>query len=171
MERATFDHVAIAVQSIRETLPLFMGVFGAEFIAGADDERIGIRTMQFKLPPGAKIELMEPLNKESYLQRYLDKHGPGFHHVTAFFPNIEEVIPELESRGFEVVDTDLRDSGWRETFVRPSSGFGALWQLVDTTADWGTPNPELTVDEVLDGQFVWKGAEILRREDAESGEA
>jgi len=144
MPQATIDHLAIAVPSIREALRLFMDVFGAEFMGGADDERLGIRTIQLRLPPGVKIELMEPLNEDSYLQRYLEKHGPGFHHMTTFFPDIEQVIPELEERGFEVVDTDLSDSSWRETFVRPRSGFGTLLQIADTTADWHTSRPGMT---------------------------
>ena len=171
MAKATFDHVAIAVSSIRDALPLFMDVFGGEFIAGADDERIGIRTLQLRLPPGVKIELMEPLNEDSYLQRYLDKHGPGFHHITTFFPDIEEVIPEFEEQGFEVVDTDLSDAGWRETYLRPSSSFGALLQIVDTNVDWGTPRPDMTVDDVLEGRLIWKGADIRRRDDVDAGEA
>ncbi len=164
MGKGTFDHVAIAVHSIREALPLFIDVLGAEYVAGGDDDRLQIRTVQFKMPPGVKIELMEPMSEDSYLQRYLDKHGPGFHHTTVFFDDIEEVIPELEEKGFPVVDTDLRHSGWRETFVRPSAGFGTLMQLVDTDADWMTRSP-FPIEDVLDGKIVWEVDELRRRDD------
>jgi methylmalonyl-CoA/ethylmalonyl-CoA epimerase len=153
-----FDHVAIAVTSIRDAARLFRDVFGAEFVSGGDDERIQIRTAQYLLPPGVKIELMEPMSEESYLHRYLEKRGPGFHHVTAFFDNIEDVISDLTANGIEVVDTDLSDSGWRETYIRPRHGFGTLLQLVDTDRDWSRPIPGITEEAVLEGRVVWEGS-------------
>jgi methylmalonyl-CoA/ethylmalonyl-CoA epimerase len=171
MREGTFDHLAVAMPSIREALPLFMDVFGAEFICGADDDRLGIRTIQLRLPPGVKIELMEPISEDSYLHRYLEKHGPGFHHMTTFFPDIEQVIPELEERGFEVIDSDLSDPAWRETYVRPRRGFGTLLQIVDTTADWHAPRPGMTAEDVLAGRLVWAGSDIRWRDDFEGGEA
>jgi methylmalonyl-CoA/ethylmalonyl-CoA epimerase len=169
MGKATFDHLAIAVHSIRDALPLFLDVFGAQFICGADDDRLGIRTIQLQLPPGVKVELMEPISENSYLQHYLEKHGPGFHHMTTFFPDIEQVIPDLEGRGFEVVDSDFNDPTWRETYIRPSRGFGTLLQIVDTTADWHTPRPDMTTEDVLSGRLVWRGSDILWRDDLEGG--
>jgi methylmalonyl-CoA/ethylmalonyl-CoA epimerase len=171
MPKATIDHIAIAVKSIREAFSLFVDVFGAEFICGADDDRLGIRTIQLRLPPGVKIELMEPINEDSYLERYLNKHGPGFHHMTTFVPDIEQVIPELEERGFDVVDTDVSDPAWRETYVRPRRGFGTLLQIVDTTADWHTPRPGMTPEDVLAGRLVWKGSDIRWRNEIEDPEA
>jgi methylmalonyl-CoA/ethylmalonyl-CoA epimerase len=163
---ATFDHVAIAVRSIRKAVRLFVDVLGAEYVAGGDDERLHIRTVQLKLPPGVKIELMEPIGEDSYLARFIEKHGEGFHHTTLFFENIEEVIPELEEKGFHVVDTDLSDPSWRETFVRPSVGFGTLLQIVDTNYDWMTKSP-YPIEDVLDGKIIWRGSDLIHRDDVE----
>ena len=165
IEAAKFDHVAIAVRSIRAAARLFQDVLGAEYIAGGDDLRLDIRTVQFRLEPGVKIELMEPMSEDSYLARFIDKHGEGFHHTTLFFENIEEVIPRLEGKGFEVVDTDLSDAGWRETFVRPSVGFGTLLQIVDTDFDWMTKSP-YSLEDVLDGKVVMTGSEVYLRDEA-----
>ena len=52
--------------------------------------------------------------------------------------------------------TDLSRPTWRETFLRPKSGFGALFQFVDSNLDWGTPVPGITEEAVLSGKVVWK---------------
>jgi methylmalonyl-CoA/ethylmalonyl-CoA epimerase len=166
MAQAKFDHVAIAVWSIRDAMRLFVDVLGAEYVGGDDEERLGIRTVQFMLPPGVKIELMEPLHEESYLHRYLEKHGPGFHHTTLLFDDIEAVIPELDAAGFDTVDTDLADPAWRETFTRPSQAFGTLLQLVDSTIDWMAPSG-FPLEDVLDGKVVWNGSARVYREEQE----
>jgi len=76
------DHVAIAVSSIRAAVRLFRDGLGGEFVSGGDDDRLGIRSIQYRLPPGVKIKLMEPLREDSLLHRFLDKRGEGFHHLT-----------------------------------------------------------------------------------------
>ena len=92
-----------------------------------------------------------------YLHAYLEKHGPGFHHTTLLFDDIEEVIPELEERGFETTGTNLEAPMWRETFIRPSKAFGTLLQLADSTHDWMEPGWPL--EDVLAGKVVWNGQE------------
>lgn len=149
------DHIAIAVSDLRPAVALFQGVFGAEFMHGGDDPRIDIRTVQFRVPPGIKIELMTPTKPTSYLQAFIDKKGEGFHHLTIVVDDIEHTIDDLTAADFQLVDTDLRYPKWRETFLRPSQGFGLL-QIVDTNGDWMTPTTDYTLDDVLDGRVVWR---------------
>jgi methylmalonyl-CoA/ethylmalonyl-CoA epimerase len=158
----SLDHVAVAVPDIAEALPLFRDVLGGQFVAGGDDERLGIRTLQLRLP-NVKVELMQPIREDSYLHAYLERRGPGFHHATILVEDVEEAIADLEGRGFEVVDTDLSHDGWRETFVRPRSGFGTLLQIVDTDRDWGRTSEEVTLEDVLAGRAVWADRGARRR--------
>lgn len=151
------DHIALAVRSISEAAVLFRDVFGGTFIAGGDDDIIQARTIQYMLPPGTKIELLQPLSDDSALARFIDKHGEGFHHVTMFFDDIEKLAVNLSEAGFEVTDTDLSDERWRETYIRPRSGFGALFQMVDTTKSWSEPDPNVTEADVLAGRVKWEG--------------
>jgi methylmalonyl-CoA/ethylmalonyl-CoA epimerase len=164
-----FDHVAIATWSIADALVLFQDVLGGEFLRGGDDERLLIRTLQLKLPPGVKIELMEPTSEESYLSAFLEKHGPGFHHVTLIFDDVEKVIPILDEKGFDTVDTDLHDPQWRETFIRPSKGFGTLLQLVDTDFDWLSKQDDITADDVVAGRLIWQGGCAVTRDEETGG--
>ncbi len=151
----SWDHTGIAVRSIEAAVPLFRDVLGGQFILGGDDHRLGIRTAMFKFPDTVKVELMEPLSEDSYLHRFIEKRGEGFHHVTLFVENVEATIEDLAAAGFEVVDTDLSDSGWRETYVRPSSGFGCLFQIVDTDLNWLEPHPYCTIEDVIAKKWRW----------------
>ena len=148
------DHVAIAVRSLEEATKLFLGVLGGEFITGGDDERLDIRTLQLRLTD-MKVELMEPLSESSYLRAYLDRHGQGFHHMTIFVDDVEQAIRELEAGGYEVVDTNLEHPAWRETYLRPKSGFGTLLQIADTDQSWDMPFEGVTLEAVLAGDAVW----------------
>jgi methylmalonyl-CoA/ethylmalonyl-CoA epimerase len=77
----TVDHVAIAVPSIEHAIPLFRDALGGEFLCGGDNDETGIRLVHLRLP-GLKLELMQPLRPDSFLQRHLEKRGPGLHHLT-----------------------------------------------------------------------------------------
>lgn len=158
-----FDHIGIAVRDIGRAAELYGGVFGGTLVRGGDDLDLGIRTMQFKFPPGVKVELLTPIGN-SYLARYIDKHGEGFHHATLFVANVRDAVAELESRGFELVDFDDAMDTWQEVFVRPSSGFGTLLQLVTSTLDWTTPTEGMTVEQVLNGEWRWMNNQCIRAE-------
>jgi methylmalonyl-CoA/ethylmalonyl-CoA epimerase len=69
--------------------------------------------------------------------------------------DLGKAIEELADHGYEVVDTSDRRPGWKETFVRPSSGFGALLQLAETTLRWDVAHPGITLEAVLEGEVVW----------------
>jgi methylmalonyl-CoA/ethylmalonyl-CoA epimerase len=149
------DHLAIAVADLTPAVTLFQDVLGGQFILGGDDPKIHIRTAQFGLPGGMKIELISPTTADSYLQAFIDKHGQGFHHLTLMVDDVEVTIDDLTGSGFEVVNTDLSHPRWRESYLRPSFGMG-LVQFADTIGDWSTPTTAYTLDDVLAGQVVWR---------------
>jgi methylmalonyl-CoA/ethylmalonyl-CoA epimerase len=145
------DHIGIAVHSIADAATLFVDALGGEFIAGGDDVKLQIRTAQIRLG-GFKIELMEPTSPDGYLQRFLDKRGPGFHHLTILVDSIEEAEASLNADGFETVDTDTTNEGWMETYIRPHSGFGTLIQFAQSNVSWDVSFPGITLDAVVAGR-------------------
>src|SRR5207253_2681990 len=103
-------------------------------------------------------ELLEPFGEDSYLERFLDKRGEGFHHLTIFVEDLAEAVRGLEVGGFEVVDVDMSSPSWSEAYVRPKSAFGALLQIVQTNHDWGSGGFEgVTQERVLAGEVQWNG--------------
>lgn len=151
----TVDHVAIAVPSIAETVPLFCDALGGQFLSGGDNDDTGIRLVHLRLP-GFKLELMQPLRRDSFLQRHLDQRGPGFHHMTFFVDDLRGTVTDLGEAGFPTTGVDVSAPAWKETFLSPRSAFGALLQFVETTRPWGEPEPGITLDDVLDGRVVWR---------------
>ncbi|MGH9245417.1 MAG: VOC family protein [Acidimicrobiales bacterium] len=165
MKVERFDHAAIAVRDLRAAVGLFCGVLGAEMIHGGDDERLGMRTVQLQFPGGSKIELLQPLAPDTRLARFLDTRGEGLHHITFFVDDVADAERALNEAGFETVDTDLRDPDWRETYLRPRSGFGTLIQLADTARDgWTEPTDAYTVGDVIEGRILWDGADTVWRD-------
>lgn len=158
------DHVGIAVRSIEAVLPLYAGLFGGTFVNGGDDPVLGIRTVQLRLRPDLRVELLQPAADDCYLHGHLDRHGEGFHHMTLLVDDLEEAMASVEAAGFELTGTDASDPTWRATYIRPRSGFGMLFQLVETPSDWDVPGPGVTLQGVLDGQFVWQGDRAVPRD-------
>ena len=153
------DHVALAVGDLAAACHLYGEVMGGELIAGGDDARLGVRTAQYRFPPGVKVELLQPTRDDSFLRTYIDKHGPGFHHLTFFVHDVAEVAARLEAAGYEVVDTDQSRPYWHETFLRPRSGFGALLQLATPDPPGGPFRADITVEDILAGRLVWHRAQ------------
>jgi len=159
----SLDHIAVAVRDVATALPLFQDVLGGRFVMGGDDPVYGIRTVQLVLPPGTKIELMAPLRGDTQLTRFLEEHGEGFHHATLLVDDVVATIADLQARGFEVVDTETTNPKWRVTYLRPSSGFGTLLQIAESTERWDEPIEGVTLEAVLAGEVVWYDERPLLR--------
>lgn len=146
------DHVALAVWSIADASRLFIDEFGGQFIGGGDNPYVDVVAVQIKFEPGTKIELLAPLSDQSYLRRYLERHGQGLHHMTVYVEDVAAAAQELVEAGFDVVDTSLDSDDWHETFVRPSASFGVLIQVAWAKERWELPFPGLALEDVLAGR-------------------
>ena len=152
---ANVDHVAIAVYSIADAVPLFCDALGARFLTGGDNDETGILLVHLQLP-GMKLELMQPLRDDSILAAHLARRGAGFHHMTFFVDDVLSTVEALESDGIPTTGTDVSTPYWSETFIKPAASFGALMQFVSSTRTWGVATDEFTLADVLAGQIVWR---------------
>ena len=105
---------------MRAATDFFCGLLGAEMIHGGDDPRLNIRTIQLQFPEGSKVELLQALDDESGVARFLEKRGEGLHHITFFVDDVVDAEQALHAAGYETVDTHVDDPGWRETYLGPS---------------------------------------------------
>jgi methylmalonyl-CoA/ethylmalonyl-CoA epimerase len=177
VEIRKLDHVAIAVRDLPRAIDLFIGVLGGRFVGGGDNPELEVRAIQIDFPPGFRVELLTPTTRTSYLARYLERHGEGFHHVTAYVDDVAETAAELEAAAIGTVDTRTDRESWHETFIRPTSAFGALVQLATPEVPWKEPLEGVTVEDILAGRVqvlanvtTWKGTgeRILPRSAAEA---
>jgi methylmalonyl-CoA epimerase len=126
------DHVAIAVPSIDASLPAFELVSGA---VGSRPEHVaGQRVNVVFLGTGdTRLELIEPAGPESPIARFLEKRGPGIHHIAYRVPDIEAALATLADRGYQLIDPEPRAGagGHRVAFIHPRSTHGVLIELVE----------------------------------------
>lgn len=131
MER-TLDHVAIAVPSIATALPLYETLIG---VAGSAPERIEAQgvTVVFLGTGAGRIELLEPTGSDSPVARFLERRGPGLHHIAYRVPDLVAALAACAADGLQAIDASPRPGahGRRVAFLHPRSAAGVLIELVE----------------------------------------
>lgn len=135
-----FDHVSIAVESIERAYAFFDRYFPVHLRSESKlSEQVSgsFRWMDFYLG-GAVIELIEDLpGSESFVTRFIRKHGEGLHHLSIELNQLEPVVRQLRAEGVRVVDEQEFPDGGATAFISPRAAFGVLiqfWQVPDFDA-------------------------------------
>jgi LAO/AO transport system kinase len=127
--RWSIDHIGVAVRSLAEALP-FYATLGVPVSARetVTAEKVNVAM----LPAGeSRIELLEPADEESTIAKFLEKRGPGLHHVAMKVPDLHETARRLESAGVRLLGTPRRGAGGHlYVFVHPAGTGGVLWELI-----------------------------------------
>jgi methylmalonyl-CoA/ethylmalonyl-CoA epimerase len=140
------DHVGIAVESVSDAEPVLLAL-GCDRITD-DIVNDRFRWVYYELGNASRLELIEPVDDDSFLTEYLDANGPGLHHVTLEVADLDRVADVLEDEGLSIVDRASFD-GWREAFVSPRNPTGVLFQLMEYADNYpetqGVPPEDLYV--------------------------
>ncbi len=131
MQPLELDHVAIAVASIASALPTFEALTGAR---GSTPEAVDAQgvAVSFVGEGAGKLELIEPLSPESGVARFLEKRGPGLHHVAYRVTDLAGTLDRLAAAGVQLIDRAPRPGahGHLVAFIHPRSAGGVLVELV-----------------------------------------
>ena len=127
MNGLVVDHIAVAVPSIEEARPLYERLSGA---AGSPVETLpeqGVRVSFVR-----ELELLEPLSPDSPVGRFLERRGPGLHHIAYRTPDIRRELERLSEEGFDLIDTEPRPGagGHLVAFLHPGTTGKILVELV-----------------------------------------
>ncbi|SNB47333.1 methylmalonyl-CoA epimerase [Geobacter sp. DSM 9736] len=124
------NHLGIAVNSLDEAIPFYRDNLGMEF-QGTEEVAEQKVKVAFLRVGESKIELLEPTSPESPVAKFLEKNGPGIHHVAYEVADIEAAIASLEQEGARMIDRTPRKGahGARIAFVHPKSSGGVLTEL------------------------------------------
>ena len=121
-------HVGIALSSIQAELPFYRDILGMEQAEVAD--RDGARIVAFEVGE-ALVELLEPDQAGSPIAKYIDRRGPGIHHVCFAVDDLDGTLEKCKAAGVRLIDSQPRigAEGKRIAFIHPSSTGGILVEL------------------------------------------
>lgn len=123
------DHVGIAVESIDDAEGLLFALGAEKVHEEVTDEAFTWAT--YRLGDASRFELIAPIaGTESFLTEFLDRYGPGPHHVTLEVRDVDAAVEAIEAAGYPTLDYERYDD-WTQVFVSPRNPTGTLVQLME----------------------------------------
>jgi methylmalonyl-CoA/ethylmalonyl-CoA epimerase len=126
------DHIAVIVDDLQGALAFWQGALGLDL---ADLEEVPAERSQVAFLPagGCEIELVKPTTDDSGLARYLEKRGPGMHHVCLEVDDLEGMLAQLKAKGIQLInETPVSGKGGvKYAFVHPKSAGGVMVELYE----------------------------------------
>src|SRR5688572_9602896 len=146
-------HVAVAVDSVDEALKFYRETLGLDEITVMTLEDRGLKVALIKSGP-SEIELLEPLQEDSTVGRFLDRRGPGLHHVCFEVEDVEKSMRYYEGKGATFLDPVPRPGAvGLVSFMPPTMADGVLVELAQTS---GYTFPEPEVEQVEEAPVFTK---------------
>jgi len=124
------DHLGIAVNSLKASVPLYAALLGENPVAQEDVPSEGVRIAFFGTGTG-RIELLESTREDSAIAAFLARRGPGLHHVCIVVGDVDEALRRARGAGADVLPPGVRigAEGRRVAFLHPRSAGGVLIEL------------------------------------------
>jgi len=130
------NHIAIVVSDLDEALSFYQDALGMKLGYVEPNEEQGV-VVAF-LPAGdTEVELVEPVDPNTGVARFLNKRGPGLHHICFEVDNIEATLAQLAERGVELINPQpiIGTGGRKAAFIHPRSAYGVLIELYEATPE------------------------------------
>ena len=124
------EHIGIAVKSIENANQIYTSLLGASPYKMEEVKSEGVKTSFFKIG-NSKIELLEAINPDSPIAKFIEKRGEGVHHIAFAVEDIKKKIEELKTEGFVVLNETpkLGADNKLVVFLHPKSAAGVLVEL------------------------------------------
>jgi methylmalonyl-CoA epimerase len=132
----TIDHVGVAVEDLDAALKLYRDALGMPLAHRETVQEQGVEAVLLDVGD-AHIELLKPLGPETAVGKFLDRRGPGLHHVAYRVADVERTLGELSAAGMRLIDERPRSGirGSLVAFLHPSSTGGVLTEIVQPAED------------------------------------
>ncbi|MCX6221985.1 MAG: methylmalonyl-CoA epimerase [Bacteroidia bacterium] len=130
MNISKIEHIGIAVESLEKAIPYYETLLGSKCYAIEEVIDQKVKTAFFKVGE-TKIELLESMDPEGPIGKFLEKKGPGVHHIAFAVDQVNSALVEAELAGIQLVDKKGRKGaeGLNIGFLHPKSTFGVLTEL------------------------------------------
>ena len=127
------NHIGLATEGIEGALKVFGEGLGLQV---SDPEEVPVDRVRVTFAPvgESRFEFLEPVGAEGPLQKFLEKRGPGIHHICLEVEDLPGMLARMESLGVELIDREPRPGahGTLVAFVHPKSANGVLVELVES---------------------------------------
>ncbi len=127
---AKIDHLGIAVRSIDEALAFYRDQLG---LAVTLRETVAVEKVEAAMLPvgDSRIELLEAAAPDSVIAKFIEKRGPGIHHIALKVPDLGAAVERLKASGARLLNEPRQGAGGHlYTFVHPSATGGVLLELI-----------------------------------------
>lgn len=124
------DHIGIAVETLEKGGEFYRALgFGTMETEEVASEKV--KTGFLKLGNRATLELLEPTSQDSAVRKFLEKRGPGIHHICLRVKGIDGILEQLKAKGVRLINEQakLGAHGCRVAFIHPASTGGVLIEL------------------------------------------
>ena len=124
------SHIGIAVSSIAEALPFYREILGMPEVELAPTDGARIKGLD---AAGALVELLEAVEPDSPIAKFIGKRGPGIHHICFAVPDLDGALERCRAKGVRLIDEAPRvgAEGKRIAFLHPASTGGILIDLTE----------------------------------------
>jgi methylmalonyl-CoA/ethylmalonyl-CoA epimerase len=130
VDRPRIAHVGIAVPDLEASLAFYRDVLG--LTPGPSEEADGATIVALAFGE-SEVELLAPLAPDGPIARFLERRGPGIHHICYRVPDLDAALAACRSAGYRLVDEVPRigAGGRRIAFVHPKATGGILLELTE----------------------------------------
>ena len=126
------DHIGVATDDLDSSLALYEGSMKMPVAHRETVEEQGVEAVLLDVGD-CHVELLSPLGSDTPVGKFLERKGPGLHHVAYRVDDIEAALAELSGAGLELIDSEPR-TGIRQSrvaFLHPRSTGGVLTEIVE----------------------------------------
>jgi methylmalonyl-CoA/ethylmalonyl-CoA epimerase len=126
------DHVGVAVDDLDQAISLYENSFEMQLAHRETVESQGVEAVLLDVGEG-HVELLRPLSPDTAVGKFIEKRGPGLHHVAYAVGDIDAALTSLSEAGVELIDSEARVGirGSRVAFVHPRSTGSVLTEIVE----------------------------------------
>jgi methylmalonyl-CoA epimerase len=126
------DHIGVAVADLDAAIELHAELYGMTLVHRETITAQGVEAALLDVGE-SHVELLQPLGEDTSVGRFLERHGPGLHHVAYAVQDVDEALRTLRERGLRAIDETPRPGirGSRIAFLHPATAGGVLTELVE----------------------------------------
>ena len=130
MNISHIEHIGIAVNSLEEAIPFYENTLGLKCYAIEEVADQKVKTAFFMVGQ-TKIELLESTDPEGPIGKFIEKKGPGIHHLAFAVENVNNSLNELNENSVQLIDKAARKGaeGLNIGFLHPKATLGVLTEI------------------------------------------